>query len=145
MGVEKVYDGDYADTVVPLTVGLSQAQAQSLLDSKSLSYRTVGEGATVTDQLPAQGTSIPEGSEVVLYLGAEKPTEQVEVPDLTRRSPAAVEQALESLVLYMRAEGVTSYTDTTRSTSQSIPAGTMVDPGTVVQVHFMDTAVQDYG
>ena len=145
MGVEKVYDGDYADTVVPLTVGLSQAQAQSLLDSKSLSYRTVGEGATVTDQLPAQGTSIPEGSEVVLYLGAEKPTEQVEVPDLTRRSPAAVEQALESLGLYMRAEGVTSYTDTTRSTSQSIPAGTMVDPGTVVQVHFMDTAVQDYG
>ena len=69
----------------------------------------------------------------------------MEVPDLTRRSPAAVEQALESLGLYMRAEGVTSYTDTTRSTSQSIPAGTMVDPGTVVQVHFMDTAIQDYG
>ena len=93
---------------------------------------------------PSQGVSIPGKSEVVLYLGAEKPTEQVEVPDLTRKTPGAAEQALEKLGLYMRASGVTTYSDSTISTSQSIAAGTMVEPGTVVEVHFMDTAVQDY-
>ena len=56
----------------------------------------------------------------------------------------AAEQALEKLGLYMRASGVTTYSDSTISTSQSIAAGTMVEPGTVVEVHFMDTAVQDY-
>lgn len=145
LGVEKVYsDNAYADVVVPQTVGLSQADAIKLLQSKGLGYRVVGDGAAVTDQLPAQGVSIPGKSEVVLYLGAEKPTEQVSVPDLTRMTASAAEKALTDLGLYMRPVGVTDYSDTTIATEQSIAAGTLVDPGTVVEVHFMDTAVQDY-
>ena len=145
LGVEKVYsDSSYADVVVPQTVGLSQTDAVQLLQSKGLGYRVVGEGPTVTDQLPAQGMSIPGKSEVVLYLGAEKPTEQVAVPDLTRMTASAAEQALENLGLYLRPTGVTDYSETTIATEQSIAAGTMVDPGTVVEVQFMDTAVQDY-
>ena len=145
LGVEKVYsDSSYADVVVPNTVDLSEADAIKLLQSKGLGYRVVGDGAAVTDQLPAQGVSIPGKSEVVLYLGAEKPTDQVSVPDLTRMTASAAEQALEKLGLYMRPIGVTDYSDTTIATEQSIAAGTMVDPGTVVEVHFMDTAVQDY-
>ena len=145
LGVEKVYsDSSYADVVVPNTVGLSEADAIKLLQSKGLGYRVVGDGAAVTDQLPAQGVSIPGKSEVVLYLGAEKPTDQVSVPDLTRMTASAAEQALEKLGLYMRPIGVTDFSDTTIATEQSIAAGTMVDPGTVVEVHFMDTAVQDY-
>ena len=145
LGVEKVYsDASYADVVVPQTVGLSQADAIKLLQSKGLNYRVVGEGAAVTDQLPSQGVSIPGKSEVVLYLGAEKPTGQIAVPDLTRMTASAAEKALTKLGLYLRPVGVTDYSDTTIATEQSIAAGTMVDPGTVVEVHFMDTAVQDY-
>lgn len=145
LGVEKTYtDADFADVLVPQTVGLSQAEAQKLLSTKGLEYRIVGDGAVVTDQLPAQGTSIPSKSQVVLYLGAEKPTEQVAVPNVVGKTPAAAEQALSKLGLYMRASGVTTYADTTVSTSQSVAEGTMVDPGTVVEVHFMDTQVQDY-
>ena len=145
LGVEKVYsDASYADVVVPQTVGLSQADAIKLLQSKGLNYRVVGEGAAVTDQLPSQGGSIPGKSEVVLYLGAEKPTGQIAVPDLTRMTVSAAEKALTKLGLYLRPVGVTDYSDTTIATEQSIAAGTMVDPGTVVEVHFMDTAVQDY-
>ena len=44
----------------------------------------------------------------------------------TRKTPGAAEQALEKLGLYMRASGVTTYSDSTISTSQSIAAGTMV-------------------
>ena len=145
LGVEKVYsDSSYADVVVPETVGLSQADAVQLLQSKGQGYREVGEGPTVTDQLPAQGMSIPGKSEVVLYLGAEKPTAEVAVPDLTRMTASAAEQALENLGLYLRPMGVTDYSETTIATEQSIAAGTMVAPGTVVEVQFMDTAVQDY-
>lgn len=145
LGVEKVYDdASRADVMVPQTVGLSQADAQSLLQTKGLGYRVVGDGAAVTGQIPAQGTYIPGQSQVVLYLGTEKPTEQVTVPDLSRKTPAAAEQELEKLGLYLRASGVTTYSDSTAATSQSIAAGTLVDPGTVVEVHFMDTSVQDY-
>ncbi|HIY16414.1 MAG TPA: PASTA domain-containing protein, partial [Candidatus Intestinimonas stercorigallinarum] len=145
LGVEKVYsDSAYADVSVPQTVGLSQADAVQLLESKGLSYRLVGEGSVVTDQLPSQGATIPGKSEVVLYLDAEKPTAQVAVPDLTRMTAAEAEAALTELGLYLRPTGVTDYSDTTIATGQSIDPGSMVDPGTVVEVQFMDTAVQDY-
>ena len=98
----------------------------------------------VTDQLPSQGATIPGKSEVVLYLDAEKPTAQVAVPDLTRMTAAEAEAALTELGLYLRPTGVTDYSDTTIATGQSIDPGSMVDPGTVVEVQFMDTAVQDY-
>ena len=145
LGVEKVYtDSAYADVMVPQTVGLSLADAQKLLQSKGLSYRVVGDGTAVTDQLPSYGVSIPGNSEVVLYLGEEKPTEQVEVPDLTRLTLSAVEKALAERNLYLRPTGSTSYSDATISVSQSIEAGTMVAPGTVIEVQFMDTSIQDY-
>ena len=145
LGVEKVYsDSTYADVVVPQTVGLSQADAQNLLLSKGLNYRVVGDGTTVTDQLPSYGVSIPGSSQVVLYLGEERPPEQVEVPDLTRMTLSAAEKALTERNLYLRPSGATSYSDTTISVSQSIQPGTLVNPGTVIEVQFMDTSVQDY-
>ena len=145
LGVEKVYsDASYADVVMPQTVGLSLADAQALLQTKGLSCRVVGEGAVVTDQLPSQGASIPGGSQAVLYLGEEKPAEQVEVPALTRMTLSAAEQALAERNLYLRPSGATSYSDTTISVSQSTDPGTLVDPGTVVEVQFMDTSIQDY-
>ena len=145
LGVEKVYtDSAYADVVMPQTVGLSQADAQQLLQSKGLSYRVVGDGTVVTDQLPSYGAAIPGNSQVVLYLGEEKPTEQVEVPDLTRLALSAVEKALADRDLYLRPTGATSYSDTTISVSQSIDPGVLVEPGTVIEVQFMDTTIQDY-
>ena len=34
----------------------------------------LGDGATVTDQTPAGGAIVPTGAEIILYMGAEKPT-----------------------------------------------------------------------
>ena len=61
-----------------------------------------------------------------------------------RMTAAEAEAALTELGLYLRPTGVTDYSDTTIATGQSIDPGSMVDPGTVVEVQFMDTAVQDY-
>lgn len=146
IGVEKQYNGAaVADVVMPQTVGLSQAEAKTLLKSKGFSLRAVGEGAVVTGQLPVQGTLAPAGSKVVLYMGSEKPTEKVTVPDLVGKSPSAAQAALEAIGLYMRATGVTeNYTATTIAMTQGLAAGSQADPGAVIEVHFADTQVQDF-
>ncbi len=148
LGVEKQYTADElsgADTMVPKVTGHYLDYAESLLTQAGLTYRTVGEGTVVTGQIPAQGASIPGGSQVVLYLGDEEvPTDQVEVPNVTGMTPEAVQNALNKAGLYLRATGaVEYYVSTNRAASQSIAAGTLVDRGTVVEVRFVDGSIQD--
>ena len=142
LGVEKQYteaELSGADTAVPGVVGLSAADAQTRLEKANFTVRTVGTGEVVTDQLPASGASIPGGSQVVLYLGEEKPKDLVAVPDLTGKTPEAARTALQELGLYIRVSGATGYyTSSTVAVSQSIAAGTEVERGTVVDVQFMD-------
>ena len=149
MGVEKQYTAEElsgADVLAPSVTGLSLADAQAKAEAVGLTVRTVGDGETVTDQIPIQGASIPGGSEMVLYMGEAKPTDQVEVPDLSGKSPETVRQTLSNLGLYMKATGVSDYyTSSTIAAGQSIAAGTMVDRGTVVEVQFMDNTATTAG
>ena len=149
MGVEKQYTAEElsgADVLTSSVTGLSLADAQAKAEAAGLTVRTVGDGETVTDQIPIQGASIPGGSEMVLYMGEAKPTDQVEVPDLSGQSPETVRQTLSSLGLYMKATGVSDYyTSSTIAAGQSIAAGTMVDRGTVVEVQFMDNTATTAG
>ncbi|MDD4716265.1 MAG: penicillin-binding transpeptidase domain-containing protein, partial [Oscillospiraceae bacterium] len=71
------------DTTVPNFVGLSLDEAKKVVQKKGFGCRTVGEGLTVTDQIPAYGSSIPSGVDVVLYMGGKKPSESVTVPSVT--------------------------------------------------------------
>lgn len=142
MGVEKQYteaELSGADTAVPAVVGLSPADAEAALKNKKFTVRKVGSGETVTDQMPAAGASIPAGSQVVLYLGEEKPTEKAVVPSVIGKSPEAAKQALQDAGLYIRVGGATGYyTSNTVAASQSINEGTEVDRGSVIDVHFVD-------
>ena len=148
LGVQKEYTSaeEYSksDVTVPSVLGMTVNNAVSTLSSSGLSYRTVGSGDTVTAQIPASGTAIPGDSQVILYLGEEAPTDLVTVPDLTGKSPAAVENALEALGLYVRATGVSSYTSSTSAASQSIAPGTEVARGTVIEVQFVEDSISDY-
>ena len=69
LGVEKT---EQEETVLleDLT-GLSRSEAEKILNEQSLTAQFVGEGETVTGQIPAAGTRIPGGSQVLLYLGTE--------------------------------------------------------------------------
>lgn len=148
LGVEKQYTAEElsrADVLVPNAVGLPTTDAQKAVEAQGLTVRTVGSGETVTGQIPVQGASIPGGSQVILYLGEEKPTDQVEVPNVQGKTPAAAKQALIDAGLYIKAAGVTTYTDSTRAAGQSIAAGTMVERGTVVEVQFTDNTASTAG
>lgn len=148
LGVEKQYttseEFSGSDVNVPTVTGKTFEEAKAALEGRNLSYRTVGNGDTVTGQIPAAGASIPGGSSVVLYLGAEVPTDTVTVPSLVGKSPTAVETALSNLGLYVRATGVSSYTSATSASSQSIAEGTQVARGTVVEVRFVNDSISDY-
>lgn len=141
MGIEKQYSADQlagADTPMPYVVGHELTVAKGTIQSAGFECRTVGTGNVVTYQVPAAGVSIPGGSNVILYLGDAAPEDQVAVPDLSGKSPTAAKEALEALGLFMRASGVVDYTDPqVASSAQSLDHGTMVSPGTVVEVRFV--------
>ncbi len=148
MGVEKQYTAEElsgTDTVVPSLVGYDAATAEKELKRKGFSCRIVGEGETVTGQVPTGGLSIPGGSTVVIYMGEEVPQDMVEIPDLTGMSAAKVKETLDELGLFLRATGVNSsgYNANIAAASQSLEPGTMAVPGTVVEVQFVSNVI-DY-
>lgn len=147
MGIERQYtDSELAgaDTAMPRVTGSELTVAKSTLQKAGFECRTVGTGSIVQGQVPAAGVSIPGGSTVVLYLGEDVPTEQVEVPSLAGLTPTESKNKLEELGLFMRASGVVDYNDpSVEGASQSIDAGSMVALGTVVEVRFVSSI--DYG
>lgn len=147
MGIEKQYANSDelsgADVIVPPVTGKTLEEAKALLDERNLTLRVVGSGETVTAQIPASGASIPGGSAVALYMGAEAPTDTVAVPNLMGKSPRQVETALNNLGLYVRATGVTNYSGATSAIDQSIGEGVEVSRGTVIEVRFADDAIGD--
>ena len=147
MGVDKQYAAEEltgADSTVPHLAGYSESVAASECKRLGYTYRKIGEGETVTGQIPAAGAVLPKGSEVLIYMGESKPSDAVEVPDLTGMTPDQTKQALAAVNLYMRGSGSAQYfTSSTLCASQSLPAGTVVDRGTVVDVTFVEN-VTDY-
>ncbi|MCD7760469.1 MAG: PASTA domain-containing protein [Clostridiales bacterium] len=146
-GYDKSYSSDDLTgqlTSVPDLTGQTEAQAEQTLNNKKLSYRVVGSGDTVTGQIPSSGTYIPQNSTVILYMGEEAPTDEVEMPNLKGLTPDQVVDVLNDLGLYMQASGTSGYyTSTTVCTSQSISAGTSVKRGTLLTVEFEDTDTSD--
>lgn len=144
IGVTSVYADDESDrreVSVPSVVGQTEEQAASTLEQAGLGYRVVGDGDTVTDQVPASGVRIPVSGRVILYMGENKPTEQIEVPDLTGLTPDECRDTLEQYGLYLRQKGVANsqVTGSTTASRQSPAAGTKVNIGSVVTVEFSDT------
>ncbi len=141
LGVEKQYTAEelnMADVPVPNLVGLAADGAQQHAAAQGFTVRTVGTGETVTDQVPGQGASIPGGSQLILYLGEDRPRDLVSVPDLTGMSPSAVKDALAAAGLYLKAAGVGSGSTGAIVAGQSIDPGIQVERGTVIKVQFID-------
>ena len=148
IGVTPVYtdeENDRRELTVPGVVGSTQEQAASTLQQAGFAYRVVGSGDTVTDQVPASGVRIPASGKVILYMGEDKPAEQIEVPDLTGLTPDECRDTLEQYGLYLKQKGVASsqITGNTTASQQSPAKGTKVNIGAVVAVEFSDTTGVD--
>ena len=140
LGVEPDYSSDDIRGVnvkMPELTGMTQEEAAAALKDKSLTYRTLGSGAVVTDQIPAAGAELPGNSEVILYFDYQKSTEQVEVPDFIGYAVADVNWLANNAGVYVQAKG-TDRTSYATVTYQSVEPGTMVDRGTTITVEFTD-------
>ena len=147
LGIEPSYSAEELlgmDTTVPNVIGLTVDQAKEKLKDRALSYKIVGDGATITDQTPAGGAIIPGKSSVILYANAEKPTDKCVVPHLIGKTPSEANTSATAAGLLIRFSGTTgSESSSIRVLSQSIDEGTEVDAGTVITVQLGDTSVTD--
>lgn len=147
LGVEKVYSEDqraFIDITVPNVVGQTAQVGAEAMERSGFTVRTEGEGSTVTGQIPAGGAVIPSGSQVILYLEEEQPTDQVTVPGLWGKTAAEAQEILSKKGLYLRVGGSSRYMSSAATVaSQAITPGTKVDRGTVVECQFSDNTVVD--
>ena len=101
----------------------------------------MGEGGTVTGQIPAPGSMLPGESKVILYLGAELPTDYVTVPDLKGLRPDQARAVMSNSALYLQTKG--SSWAYAVATDQEPAAGTEVPRGTTVTVELTDQTALD--
>ena len=95
---------------------------------------TVGNGGTVTAQIPAAGaTLMKDGGKIILYTGGETPKDTIEVPDVTGKTAEAANRMITNAGLNLSVSGTTSNQDATVST-QTPAAGTKVPGGSVVEI-----------
>ena len=148
LGIEKTYSTEEAaaaDVAMPKVTGLSVPKAEDDLSRVNLRFRTIGEGETVSRQIPAAGTRIPGGSTVILYLGDSAPEASGTVPDVRGMTYENAKNALEKAGFFMRASGASVYYgNTTTAESQSIAGGVAAVTGTVVDVKFFNQVEDGY-
>ena len=138
MGVEAETDAERGEAVMPMAVGQSLHGAAELIKDAGLRYRTIGYGDTVTRQLPAAGSAIAEGSEIILYLDAEISQDTETVPDLTGMSYDEARDTLSYYGLYISTRSTVTDSAAQTVSGQSIAAGTGVDHGCIIEVSLID-------
>ncbi len=146
LGVEQTFsEEDVAGKTVVLEdfTGYTSQQVTKKLKENSLSATFVGQGETVTGQIPAAGETIPGGSQVLIYLGQTPETKTVTVPDFTGMHRQQASDAAGQLGLYILVAGNQEIAPNVTAQTQSIPAGTQVSVGTTIQLQFVDTKAAD--
>jgi stage V sporulation protein D (sporulation-specific penicillin-binding protein) len=148
MGVRPQYTQEELkelDVPVKKLIGYAPQDAQAVLETAGLAARVVGNGDTVTAQLPAPGAIVPPGTKVILYAGAEVPDGAVTAPDLGGKSYHAAKAALEELGLFIRSSGVPASMNGAAVTTQSVQPGESAGVGTVIDVVLIDkSTLGDY-
>ncbi|MDO4750142.1 MAG: penicillin-binding transpeptidase domain-containing protein [Eubacteriales bacterium] len=149
LGVEANYTDEelrLMDKTVPNMLKCSLVEAQAMLANAGLTGRVIGDGDTVTMQLPHAGAVIAAQSEVILYADAEPSEELEEMPDLSGLTYEIARQRMGFYGLYVQRSDKMYYeAPTIQVTNQSIAPGTMVEHGTVVEVTLTDYDNSIYG
>ena len=140
MGVEpSLPEGAGDDASVPMLLEQSLEEAKQRLDDCGLDYRCIGWGDTVTGQLPAAGTAIAAGSQVILYFGDAQVSPNMEtVPELSGLSYDQARDTLSRLGLFVSTRSPVNASSGQVVGSQSVPAGTATNHGCIVEVTLID-------
>lgn len=138
LGVEQDMGEDRAEAVMPMTMGKELGEAVKLIEEADLRYRTIGSGSRVTNQLPAAGSSIAEGTQIILYLDAEISQELEQMPELYGMSYEQARDTLSYYGLYINSGTAVRDAGKQRVYSQSHPAGADIAHGSIIEVSLVD-------
>jgi len=147
LGIAPQYSEEEAkqlNVTVPKLTAMSTDNARTTLEKAGLAVKTVGEGDTVTGQMPSANALVAPGTKIIIYLGADMPDldATVTVPSLLNKGYYEAKNALENAGLFVRSTGVPATTTGAGVAVQSIPAGTEVAYGTVIEVTLVDKSIQ---
>ncbi len=134
-------------TTAPDVTGLAVSRATAAAKGSGVSVRTVGDGATVTAQMPAAGTPMEKNGTVVLYTDGVKPS-TAKVPSVVGKTLLQANQLLIDAGLNVKITGYpTERVDDLSARqavvrSQSKEAELDVPEGTVVEIHIVYEATE---
>lgn len=139
LGIEKVYSEDELsklDTTVGVYDNMQVDEAKSNVEKDGLKVKVIGNGKTVIAQNPSAYSTIPKDGTVVLYTDEEGRKTKVKVPDFTNCSLSDVNYLAATNELNVCILGSAIGESKTYAKTQDVPAGTEVEPYTVITVVF---------
>lgn len=126
--------------------GRSPAVTRNMISKLGVEYEFIGEGDTVTAQVPSAGASISkENGKVIIYLGDSAPQKDVQVPNVEGLTAAAANKLLANAGLNIKINGSQGHSLSGEAVvvSQSPAAGTTVEKGSVVTITVRFTDGED--
>ncbi len=146
MGYEPSYTEEELEKVeigVSNYVGSTVENAEADLGWREINYKIIGDGLTVTSQIPAGGSTMTKKDGILyLYTGDAIPTTDIEVPDLVGKTAEAANRIVTNLGLNVSISGASNGSSATVS-SQSPAAGEVVSAGTVVTIEMRHNISSD--
>lgn len=124
------------DQQVPFVTDKSVADAKATVEAKGFKCEVIGNGDTVMAQSPLVGTSIAYTGTVFLYTDENPDAEMTEVPAVVGISVKDADDAMNYSGLNYVATGASVSEEGAVVKKQSVPAGTQVPKGTVIELEF---------
>ena len=152
LGVEAVYtDAELEKTTVSVPENClywNASTAKKFFASYGIEAEIVGDpDGIVYTQFPEKGTVLERtGAKVILYTEKNAEATSVKVPDVTGLSAAAANQVLINAGLNIRINGTKNYAGSgVKVTAQSLPVGSLVPRGSVVEITVLYLGGDDIG
>ncbi|MBE6551079.1 MAG: PASTA domain-containing protein [Ruminococcaceae bacterium] len=140
LGIEPKYSEEEIEqktNILPDYRQNSVSVAVNDLKNKKLTYKIIGDGDKVTNQVPAHGTSLMANGTVVLYTNNIAPEETVRVPNVIGLTAAAANKELTNAGLNIAiVDSTFDKLEGAIAIKQSIDSNEKVVPGTVISVEF---------
>ena len=143
LGVEKtdLTEEEARTLSVPDFRGLTRTEAEKQMKALGLTSVRSGTKEQVTAQIPAPGTQVQAGSQVLLYFGGEPET--VRVPDFSGMNRQQAEDAASKAGVTLRISGNPEVGTEIIAVFQQPAAGEQAERGTEVTVQFADRNARD--
>ncbi len=112
-----------------------------------LTAEFVGDGNIVRSQMPAAGVEVESArAKIIFYTDKEPEKTLVTVPDLAGKTAVAANEMLANRNLNIRIAGTNNYLSGSGAVAiaQNVPAGTQVEPGTVITVTFRNLEEEEW-